>query len=87
MDIVPKRIESNKFSMSIGSSHLSGFQIDSLPDQAFSILAYKHRDSIEYYIQPKAPIVLNSVETNEPFKLVSQEPFSVGDITFNFLIG
>lgn len=87
MDIVPKRIESNKFSMSIGSSHLSDFQIDSLPDQAFSILAYKHRDSIEYYIQPKAPIVLNSVETNEPFKLVSQEPFSVGDITFNFLIG
>jgi len=87
MDIVPKRVEGNKFSMSIGSSHLSDFQIDSLPDQAFSILAYKHRDSIEYYIQPKAPIVLNSVETNEPFKLVSQEPFSVGDITFNFLIG
>jgi hypothetical protein len=87
MDIVPKRVESNKFSISIGSSHLADYQIANLPDQAFSILAYKLQDSMEYYIQPKASIVLNGVETNEPFKLVSQEPFSVGEITINFLIG
>lgn len=87
MDIKPKKTEKGKYAISVGSSPQSLSQVAGFPDQAFNIVRYKVENKIEYYIYPNTPIILNYMETNEPFKLVSKEPFSIGDITINFLIG
>ncbi|HBO34767.1 MAG TPA: hypothetical protein DD636_08575 [Anaerolineaceae bacterium] len=88
MLLKPVRIDKGKYKISVGSSPTAGVKVINLPQEAFDIIGVKSKEeSMEYYIEPKAPMAQNGVPRQIQFKLLAGDELTIGATTLKFKIG
>jgi len=86
LNIKPTHVQRNQYKVSVGSSTTNEMVVARLPEEAFDILGIREIDSMEYYIQPKTTIILDSIPQQVQFKM-SADYLEIGDAKINFIIG
>jgi hypothetical protein len=86
LNIKPTHVQRNHYKVSVGSSPTNEMVVARLPEEAFDILGIREKDSMEYYIQPKTTIILDSTPQQVQFKM-STDYLEIGDAKINFIIG